>query len=108
MTDAPNILSPSFPTGLPKMRSEAEVRAARQPREAPKPCPWCGENPPLGREVRKGWYTVGCESDDCPICPQVSAQTLTEAWRLWNKRAPQLSIVASNSDLELAGAGGIK
>lgn len=121
MTDTPNILSPSFPTGLPKMRSEAEVRAARgvdmlQVARAAigvvaKPCPFCGENPGLARDLgpnRLNRFQVGCESDDCPVCPQTSGATLSEAWARWNKRAPQLSIVASNSDLELAGAGGIK
>lgn len=72
------------------------------------PCPWCGEDPPLGRQIRQGWFTVGCESDNCALCPQVSAQTLSEAWRLWNKRAPVLTVVASNTDETLAGLGGIK
>jgi hypothetical protein len=78
-----SLISPSFPNGLPQARTEAEVRAIR----IPLPCPWCGEDPPLGREIKPGWYTVGCESDDCPICPQVSAQTLNGAWKLWNTRA---------------------
>ena len=77
-----NIVSPSFPRGLPALRSEAEAR-----KELTKCCPFCGEDPPLGWEVRTGWYMVGCTSDDCFVCPQICAPTLTEAWRRWNTRA---------------------
>lgn len=110
MSDAPNILSPSFPTGLPKMRAEQEVRLARSETRLHKVaerCPFCGEHPGLARDLgpdRLNRFQVGCESDDCFICPQVSGETLIEAWSRWNKRAPVLTIVASNTDLELAGS----
>ena len=90
MTDAPNILSPSFPNGLPKFRTEAEYRA--QKLQAPLACPFCGEDPGLARQVHNR-FIVGCESDDCHVCPQVSGDTVSEAWARWNKRAspPQTS-----------------
>lgn len=77
-----NIVSPSFPNGLPARRSEGQAR-----KDTAKPCPWCGEDPGLARETRPGWYMVGCESDDCAVTPQVSAQSLNEVWRKWNERA---------------------
>lgn len=79
-----NIVSPSFPKGLPTLRTEGQAR-----KETAKPCPWCNEDPGLAREIRPGWYTVGCEYDECAVTPQVSAQSLNEVWRKWNERSPQ-------------------
>ena len=50
------------------------------------PCPFCGADPPLA-ERRAGRFLVGCEAEDCPANPQVSASTPEEAWTLWNRRA---------------------
>jgi len=36
---------------------------------------------------RAGRFLVGCEAEDCPAHPQVSAATLEEAWAGWNRRA---------------------
>lgn len=79
------IRSPSFPKGLPHLRSEAEVRSGLKVVTA-KTCPWCGEDPPLAYRNKFGCYTVGCESDDCAVNPQVSGKTLAEAWQNWNAR----------------------
>lgn len=91
-----NIRSPSFPQGLENLRSETEarnnvsvmdvIRHGAAKLEAPKRCPWCGEDPPLARMVRNR-FIVGCESDSCPATPEVSADTLEGAWLLWNKRS---------------------
>jgi hypothetical protein len=53
-----------------------------------KTCPWCGESPPLASMNRFGTYTVGCESDECAVNPQVTGKTLSEAWAAWNRRTP--------------------
>jgi hypothetical protein len=80
--------SASFPNGLPPARLEAEVRSLREAKkEVAKCCPFCGEDPLLAQECRPGWYTVGCTSDECKFCPQVTAMSLAEAWRHWNTRA---------------------
>jgi len=51
----------------------------------PAPCPFCGNDPPLAAQLH-GRFIVGCESDDCHVNPQVSGQSLSEAWARWNKR----------------------
>lgn len=51
-----------------------------------KPCPFCGEDPPLAERNRFDCYVVGCISDDCAVNPQVSGKTLAEAWAAWNTR----------------------
>lgn len=62
------------------------IRMGASKRAAPLGCPFCGEDPPLARMVRNR-FVVGCESDDCHACPEVSADTLEGAWLLWNKRS---------------------
>jgi hypothetical protein len=49
------------------------------------PCPFCGTDPPLASQVA-GRFIVGCESDDCHVNPQVSGQSVSEAWAKWNSR----------------------
>jgi hypothetical protein len=49
------------------------------------PCPFCGTDPPLAAQIA-GRFIVGCESDDCHVNPQVSGQSLGEAWARWNYR----------------------
>ena len=58
-------------------------------RELPKPCPFCGSNPPLARRagINHIIYIVGCESDDCWATPEVHGATVEEAWSRWNARA---------------------
>ena len=51
------------------------------------PCPFCGTDPPLAAQIA-GKFIVGCESEDCPANPQVSAAGLCDAWAKWNSRAP--------------------
>jgi hypothetical protein len=53
---------------------------------APQRCPFCGEDPPLASLVA-GRFIVGCESEACHINPQVSGDTITQAWDRWNRRA---------------------
>jgi hypothetical protein len=62
-------------------------RAARHepPRNIPLACPFCGSDPPLAAQLH-GRFIVGCESDDCHVNPQVSGQSLSEAWARWNTR----------------------
>jgi hypothetical protein len=83
--------SASFPNGLPSLRSESEVRSARAAKELPKPCPWCGIDPPLAAQKMGPAsfrnYMVGCENDECPAQPAVSGHTVSEAWDRWNMRA---------------------
>ena len=55
-------------------------------RPVTQPCPFCGADPPLAVR-RAGRFLVGCEAEDCPANPQVSAPTLEEAWAEWNRRA---------------------
>jgi hypothetical protein len=49
------------------------------------PCPFCGEDPPLAAQIA-GRFIVGCENEDCAANPQVSAQSLSDAWTRWNNR----------------------
>lgn len=49
------------------------------------PCPFCGEDPLLAAPFA-GRFIVGCENDACAANPQVSAQSLHDAWTRWNKR----------------------
>jgi len=58
---------------------------ARQPATTARPCPFCGADPPLAVR-RAGRFLVGCEAEDCPANPQVSAATLEDAWAGWNRR----------------------
>lgn len=55
------------------------------PPSAMQPCPFCGADPPLAVR-RAGRFLVGCEAEDCPANPQVSAPTLEDAWADWNRR----------------------
>ena len=48
-------------------------------------CHFCGTDPPLAVQ-RAGRFLVGCEAEDCPANPQVSAATLEDAWAGWNRR----------------------
>lgn len=48
-------------------------------------CPFCGTDPPLASQIA-GRFIVGCDSDDCHVNPQVSGQSLGEAWAKWNRR----------------------
>jgi hypothetical protein len=49
------------------------------------PCPFCGADPPLAAQIA-GRFHVGCDRDDCHVNPQVSGQSLSDAWARWNKR----------------------
>jgi hypothetical protein len=51
------------------------------------PCPFCGDAPPLAAQIA-GTFVVGCESEDCPANPQVSAPSPAAAWEKWNRRPP--------------------
>ena len=51
----------------------------------PLPCPFCGGDPPLAAQIA-GRFIVGCDSDDCHANPQVSGQSVSEAWMKWNSR----------------------
>ena len=64
------------------------AEGAGRPVAPPPPlaCPFCGTDPPLAVR-RAGRFLVGCEAEDCPAHPQVSAATLEEAWAGWNRRA---------------------
>jgi hypothetical protein len=63
----------------------AQERAGGAPKPVAQPCPFCGTDPPLAVR-RAGRFLVGCEAEDCPANPQVSAPTLDEAWAGWNRR----------------------
>jgi len=52
----------------------------------PLTCPFCGTDPPLAAQIA-GRFIVGCDSDDCHANPQVSGQSVAEAWAKWNSRA---------------------
>ena len=55
-----------------------------------KGCPFCGDAPPMctsysmGEGARR--FLVGCENDDCAVQPQVSGETMKQAWDRWNTR----------------------
>lgn len=60
------------------------------PRARDAACPFCGEHPPLSaHQFHFGInrFVVGCENEDCDVQPTVSAPTLNDAWKRWNKRA---------------------
>jgi len=64
--------------------------AAEAARRDPRPivaltCPFCGSDPPLASQIA-GRFIVGCDSDDCHANPQVSGQSVSEAWTKWNSR----------------------
>lgn len=52
----------------------------------PRPCPFCGCEPPLAEKLA-GKFVVGCENDDCAAQPSVRSASLEEAWAMWNGRA---------------------
>ena len=62
------------------------AESAGRPSSAARTCPFCGADPPLAVR-RAGRFLVGCEAEDCPAHPQVSAATLEDAWAGWNRRA---------------------
>ena len=65
----------------------AEEAAPRErPLAIPLTCPFCGTDPPLAAQIA-GRFIVGCDSDDCHANPQVSGQSVAEAWAKWNSRA---------------------
>lgn len=66
------------------MAQVINIGASRRP--VPQPCPFCGEDPPLA-SMDRNRFVVGCVGDDCPACPEVSADTLEGAWAAWNKRS---------------------
>jgi len=62
------------------------AESSGRPSSAALTCPFCGADPPLAVR-RAGRFLVGCEAEDCPANPQVSAATLEDAWAGWNRRA---------------------
>ena len=64
---------------------EVIVKGAETPSRPPLACPFCGSDPPLATQLH-GRFLVGCENDDCHVNPQVSGQSLGEAWARWNRR----------------------
>lgn len=60
------------------------IRMGASRREMPKPCPYCGEDPPLASRVA-GRFIIACETDGCDT--EKSGATLEEAWSKWNRRA---------------------
>jgi len=84
--------APQTPTDPPAAPS---IRGRYGPRDGPQdhlfglrptaPCPFCGTDPPLASQVA-GRFIVGCDSDDCHANPQVSGQSVSEAWAKWNSR----------------------
>ena len=63
------------------------IRIGASKREMPKPCPFCGADPPLAHKPMNGRFIVGCENDECDVNPQCSSDSLSEAWIIWNTRA---------------------
>jgi hypothetical protein len=62
------------------------AEAVRRERpSAPLACPFCGSDPPLASQIANR-FIVGCDSDDCHANPQVSGQSVSEAWGKWNSR----------------------
>jgi len=49
-------------------------------------CPWCGDVP-ASASFSHGFYTLGCDNDDCPVQPRVSARTLKDTFARWDARA---------------------
>jgi hypothetical protein len=81
------ITSPSFPNGLPPLRNESEVRAARGLSILPAAlsCPFCGTDPELATRSF-GYFQVGCTAEECAVNPQTSDTDLSKAWAKWNGR----------------------
>jgi hypothetical protein len=72
------------------LRIVDELPVYPAPRAKTCACPFCGEDPPLGRWIGpEGFrnFIVGCENDDCPANPQVSGRTIEDAWAKWNRRS---------------------
>ena len=64
----------------------ADEAARRDPPPAtPLACPFCGSDPPLAAQIA-GRFIVGCDSDDRHANPQVSGQSVSDAWGKWNSR----------------------
>jgi hypothetical protein len=83
------VTSPSFPKGLPPLRTEQEVRLGLRA-DRTRSCPFCGEDPPLAtRPIGQAFrnYIVGCANEECEAQPQVSGETPEQAWKRWNTRA---------------------
>lgn len=74
------------------IRIGAEQAVAAEPhplikRAIPPPCNCCGADAPLAsRDTRRGYYTIACENEDCPLPLCVEGETLAEVWDNWNKR----------------------
>jgi hypothetical protein len=55
-------------------------------------CPWCGDVP-AGANFSHGFYTLGCDNENCLVQPRVSARTLKNAFARWDARhEPELGI----------------
>ena len=59
------------------------------------PCPFCGSKPNVYEDddsccdivkVPDRFFTIQCGNRDCPVSVEVSASTLIEAAKFWNKR----------------------
>lgn len=79
-------------TGAGQAPRHDSAALTRPTRSAALPCPFCGGAPPLAAQL-SGRFLVGCDSDDCHVNPQVSGQSLGEAWARWNKRQSALDKV---------------
>jgi hypothetical protein len=60
----------------------------RRWREQPphKGCPWCGDVP-ASADFCLGFYTLGCDNENCLVQPRVSGHTLKDAFARWDARA---------------------
>jgi len=53
----------------------------------PKPCPWCGETPPVTETDFSAWY-IYCSAEACRIHPYTGLHGSRNAViRTWNTRA---------------------
>src|SRR3954464_11808161 len=97
--DNPPATPPTDPPGRSPKLAAPSIRCCYGPRNGPQDhfvglrptaplpltCPFCGTDPPLAAQIA-GRFIVGCDSDDCHANPQVSGQSVAEAWAKWNSR----------------------
>ena len=52
------------------------------------PCPFCGKQPVIEKWHGRGPLTrrIGCDNDDCFVCPDVVGPTKRKALSRWNTR----------------------
>ncbi len=84
-----NIIAAPLLHTHPRLALLSPAPLLRLPPPAPrltfKPCPFCLAEPDSDRAFH-GRAVIYCNNDDCPACPQVTAQQSRPVAKAWNHR----------------------